>query len=98
MSDEAKFSMILCSNVLPEEEAKSKSIENEVIKVLSNNSITIRPILVGESVSGARVLKLQLPSQPEHRVILEISPEEFINLSDEELIAQIQRSIQESQH
>jgi hypothetical protein len=93
MSDDAEVTMMLYTDLRPNEESVLKSRESAVFQALLAKSITARPIWTSSAKSGSRTVKLVLPDQPEPRVLLVLTPEEAVTLSKDELVSRLNRSL-----
>jgi len=97
MSDDAEVTMILFKNILPEEKHFLKQMEDTIIKVLLANSITIRPIWIGSTESGGRIVRLILQAQPEPKILLEFLGSELQTLSTDEVLSLLNKRIGKTQ-
>jgi len=93
MSDDAEMTMILYSDLLPEEEAILKRMEEVVLQILLANSITIRPLWIGSTNSGKRVVQLTILAQPEPRILLRFPADQLADLSANKLAFLLSESI-----
>ncbi len=93
MADDAEVTMLQYMGLIPAEEAFLKSMEAALVETLHSKSITDRPFWVGDAESGARVVRLVLPGQPQPRVLLEFQPSEVHDLTENELVSRLRRSI-----
>jgi hypothetical protein len=93
MADDVEVTMFLYTGLLPVEEAVLKSMEPAVVEALHSKSITTRLFWISDAESGARVVRLLLPGQPKLRILLELQPSEVPDITENELVSQLSRSI-----
>jgi hypothetical protein len=89
MSNDAEMTMLLYENLLPGEESVLKPMESVIIQTLLANSITDRPYWTSSSESRARIVQLILPDKTEDRILLNLTPEEVKNISQNDLLARL---------
>jgi hypothetical protein len=89
MTDGAELTMALYVDLLPEEERVLKGIENDVLRVLSQNAISARPIWTSRTDPNNRFVRLFLPASPQPRVLLEFPSSEIATLSPDELLSRL---------
>ncbi len=93
MSDDAEVTMILYADLLPEEENVLKRMEEDIVSVLLENSLSARPIWTGRTQTSGRIVELALAASPTPRVLLELSSSELAAISLGVLLSRLKDSI-----
>ena len=91
MNEDATVSMALCHGLQPDEEVKARSLDAHVFTVLHQFGIADRPIWESGSNSDNRVIQLYVPSLKSP--VLEVRPEEFANLTGEQLLSVLENGM-----
>ena len=90
MSDEAQVTMMLYSGLTPDEEAKLKSIESDVVAHVLSKHGNVRPFWQCVSSGAIRSIELQLPTR-QPPVIWEVSADQLAAMAPSDVLAAIQQ-------
>ncbi len=93
MSNTAEVNILWYENLKSRELNKLKSIDGEVHKILVNNGITTRCIWTSHTTKEGRRIKLLLPRKQQDEIILNVSEEEFSNLSPADILSKLRNSL-----
>jgi hypothetical protein len=93
MSDEAEVMMLVYVDLKPEEEAKLKSVDEDVWNTLKDNGIRERAVWDGHSAGVVRSVRLAVPAKPKPCVLLSLAEEEVAKLSAKEVVARLRSSL-----
>lgn len=93
MTGEAKADMAIY-DVQPQEENKLRVIEDQLLKLLLDKGITVRPIWTSRSEADTRFVQVCITSSPNPKVLFELPGGELARLSPEELISLLRDNIE----
>ena len=93
MSGDAEVNMALYMDLRPQEERTLKGIEDDVIRLMDDNGITVRPFWTSRTDADGRFVQLCVVGSPQPKVLFELAEGEFVSLSRGELVSRLQQSM-----
>lgn len=95
MPDDAEITMMLYSELLPEEESILKAMEQPLMNALLAHSVTVRPVWTSETTPDGRVVQLLIRGDSEPRILIELPADHISTVSADDMVSRLERKIEE---
>lgn len=93
MSNEANVDMVYYIDLQTKERDILKAIEGEVVNLILKNGVVERPVWTSKIDSNGRFIQLCMPDNLQPKILFELEEGKFANLTRDELIAQLHRTV-----